>query len=517
MRNHSHRIRRQIIELEVPRRAVAAAIQDQASRVHKNALVPLINRLCGAASPPDRIDRIDRIELDLGEIPAGELESELVERLTAALAEALAREIGANQRRRRGGQTDEARSALELVAVFARTGQVPWWADSSRAGLLEDAMATLLRDAPVRLAALVTEIADDGDALRRIAIACSDGRLAEIFGLLAGREQLTDGSAATAPRSSAALGAAVVALVQSAAPALGISPERLRAIAWHSVLYAAARHRASSFDSLCKEALIAVALALKTTYRAVVGHVRAASEVPEASVSGPRGALSQIIEELDERIPRRGRRPRARTDAERESESPSGSPSPSLPGLPPKPAEPFQLSPFTAADEIYVETCGLVLLGPFLGHFLANVGLLEDGELGDQGARHRAIGLLHYLVTRSPAPEEYQVPLAKLLCGVELSEVVEPGPPIAPAEAEECERFLEAVIGHAPILNQMSPESFRQAYLARNGVLSARDGGWLLRVERETYDVVLDHLPWSADWIKLPWMDDLLRVEWISP
>ena len=48
-------------------------------------------------------------------------------------------------------------------------------------------------------------------------------------------------------------------------------------------------------------------------------------------------------------------------------------------------------------------------------------------------------------------------------------------------------------------------------------MLSERDGGWLLRVERETYDVVLDHLPWSAAFIKLPWMDDLLRVEWISP
>ena len=36
---------------------------------------------------------------------------------------------------------------------------------------------------------------------------------------------------------------------------------------------------------------------------------------------------------------------------------------------------------------------------------------------------------------------------------------------------------------------------------------ATRDGAWLLRVERESYDVVLDRFPWPLDWIKLPWMD----------
>jgi hypothetical protein len=45
-------------------------------------------------------------------------------------------------------------------------------------------------------------------------------------------------------------------------------------------------------------------------------------------------------------------------------------------------------------------------------------------------------------------------------------------------------------------------------------VLSARDGAWLLRVQRETYDVVLDRFPWSITWVKLPWMNTLLRVAW---
>jgi hypothetical protein len=45
-------------------------------------------------------------------------------------------------------------------------------------------------------------------------------------------------------------------------------------------------------------------------------------------------------------------------------------------------------------------------------------------------------------------------------------------------------------------------------------MLGTRDGAWLLRVERESYDVVLDRFPWPLDWIKLPWMAVALRVEW---
>ena len=42
----------------------------------------------------------------------------------------------------------------------------------------------------------------------------------------------------------------------------------------------------------------------------------------------------------------------------------------------------------------------------------------------------------------------------------------------------------------------------------------SRDGAWLLRVERQTYDLVLDRFPWGWEWLRLPWMDAPLRVEW---
>jgi hypothetical protein len=72
------------------------------------------------------------------------------------------------------------------------------------------------------------------------------------------------------------------------------------------------------------------------------------------------------------------------------------------------------------------------------------------------------------------------------------------------------------VIGNVPVWKSLSPEGLRQAYLQRKGVLSARNGHWLLQVERKTHDVLLERVPWSFQTIKLPWMNTLLFVEWLN-
>ena len=73
---------------------------------------------------------------------------------------------------------------------------------------------------------------------------------------------------------------------------------------------------------------------------------------------------------------------------------------------------------------------------------------------------------------------------------------------------------MSAVIGNAPVLNNMTHNGFRGSFLLRSGSLGADAGSWLLRVDRETYDVVLDRFPWSWEWFRLPWMEHPLRVEW---
>ena len=166
------------------------------------------------------------------------------------------------------------------------------------------------------------------------------------------------------------------------------------------------------------------------------------------------------------------------------------------------------------ADEIDVGNAGLVILWPFLRPFFGRLGLLDDDRFRDPAAMHRAVGLLGYLAHADPDPAEYWLPLAKVLCGMDLDEVFDFGPPVTEAEAEECSSLLRAVIGHAAILNDMSVDGFRGSFLIRQGLLGTRDGSWLLRVEGQTYDIVLERFPWTWAWVKLPWMEAPLRAEW---
>jgi hypothetical protein len=175
-------------------------------------------------------------------------------------------------------------------------------------------------------------------------------------------------------------------------------------------------------------------------------------------------------------------------------------------------------SRFSDADELYVGNAGLVVLWPFLGRFFALQELLEENKFKNPAALQRAAGLLQYVATGEDAGDaaapEYLLPLNKVLCGMPLDEVFDFGPPITDAEIEACDDLLGAVIQQAPILREMSVAGFRASFLLRKGQLSARDGNWLLRVERETHDVVLDRFPWGVNLVKLPWMEAMMQVEW---
>lgn len=172
------------------------------------------------------------------------------------------------------------------------------------------------------------------------------------------------------------------------------------------------------------------------------------------------------------------------------------------------------VSGFSDADELYVENAGLVILWPFLANFFERLGLTEEKRFKDEAAAQRAVGLLQYVAGADESPPETLLPLNKVLCGLAPEEVFDFGAEITATEIEECNDLLAAVIQQAPILREMSIAGFRASFLLRKGQLGARDGNWLLRVERATHDIVLERFPWGVNFVKLPWMEAMMQVEW---
>lgn len=219
----------------------------------------------------------------------------------------------------------------------------------------------------------------------------------------------------------------------------------------------------------------------------------------------PPGDAAMPLREPPSRQPRAADGPPGGTDARHPAPIPSAYPAGTADG----PA-----AGFSESEAVYLDNAGLVILWPFLKSLFDRLGLLREADFRDAAARQRGAILLHYLASGLTEPPEYLLPLNKLLCGLALATAFEPDTAPTGAETAECEQLLAAVIDQAPILNHMSIQGFRGSFLLRAGALSVRDGAWLLRVERETYDLVLERFPWSFAWVKLPWMPTPLQVDW---
>ena len=168
-----HRVLRLLVELQTPSAADAAALQDAVQRLLHAHWLPLIEQACNSQGHPDLVQRIDRLALDLGNVPAQAL-------LAAASQASAAGDVhgpGHGHGRAHGspvpqqgrsqavnqafsqclgqalGQAlqtaDVVQTDLELVAFFLHTGALPWWADAADRHAVQRAALALLQGPPL--------------------------------------------------------------------------------------------------------------------------------------------------------------------------------------------------------------------------------------------------------------------------------------------------------------------------------------------------------------------------------
>lgn len=521
MGEQRHSIRRQVLELRVRDQAQAVALQAELGRIWRARLLPVIQRCCDELGGPGRLYRIERLELDLGSLDPDRLESELVAKVGAALRRGLAGALG------EPGAPEVTRdqapqSQLELLTLFARQGSLPWWADPARPRLLEEGLDQVLRQAPGRLRLALAHWAREGRPLERLIRHLDDRRIAALAALCA-----------------PGLGEAPADLFQSLMAARAEAPAgEFRVTLWQCILGVLAPGGGSQADPAALRRSVLARLAPRGrsapgALAQAVGEGAAGSALPgvDPRAAPTAGASSRQGGDPDSdgvsarapapppaRLPDADRQARPEWD-ERPAPAPLGSRSAcwvaagaAAAGAPP--ASPAPDPGFSDADVVYIDNAGLVLLWPFLRRLFERLDLLAGEGFRDGAAAMRGVALLHYLAAEETDPPDYLLPLAKVLCGLEPAAVFVPGPPLSPAQTDECALLLRALVAQAPILGAMSNAGLRGNFLLRRGILGERDGAWLVQVERETQDIVLERLPWGLDWIRLPWMAAPLRVQW---
>jgi hypothetical protein len=536
----THRIKRQVIELTVHDATAARQLHNEISRIYHRRIVPLIDRYCSELSAPDQLHRIETLVLDVGSIDILHLEAELVASVEAALRPTLAAQVEAQAQAAKSPEDrPDVQAWLELFALFARSGSLPWWADATAPRLLEDGMQHLLQHAPAALVRLVRTLAHEPHALQRLGDHLPDALLAELVGQLAPVIQ-------TEPVDDLPT---LITRLQQTPAASSHPPAWLRRHAWMMFLQVAsiagAHYTALSFYQAVLQRLADILGIPYASLRAAVqpADESTTSSTPEQMVPADLWALlrrlaerlapplrAELLAALDARDSGESLQVTARRilhllqSNQAQQVLPADEVRPMLRMLQaaggtgaeqPANAAGLEIDPgLGPVDEIYISNAGLVILWPFLSQFFARLELLDGRQFRDYAAQQRAIALLQHIATGDQTCPEYVLPLNKLLCGLDPTALFDMLEPLYEAEMAECTNLLTAVIAQAPVLRTMSPSGFQGTFLLRQGMLSIRDGVWLLRVERQTYDIVLERFPWGWEWVKLPWMDAPLRVEW---
>lgn len=170
---------------------------------------------------------------------------------------------------------------------------------------------------------------------------------------------------------------------------------------------------------------------------------------------------------------------------------------------------------FSPAQEAFrVDNAGLVILWPFFPGFFEALGVVANRRFASDAARERAVLLTAHLCDGAGEWSEHELLLGKILCGYPPFDPIATRIELSDVERGESHALLESVIGHWPALKSTSVEGLRNAFLRREGTLTAQEGSWKMEAARAGHDVLLDKLPWGFGLVLLPWMEQPLYVEW---
>jgi hypothetical protein len=505
--SNRHRIQRQIIELDLAAGARGPELQEALARSFWERTVPELEAVFDRMAGPETLLRLDRLEIDLGTIQGPEWELEfrrkLIEQMTRSLAQAKpVSESGSEPMGRGDSRLPES---VRQFLFFLAHGRLPWWGSKPEAGW-PDTLLPLLDNAG--WAALHQLLRDNSHAIRRLILCVSYSFLATTAGAFADLQEI--------PRVLAWLKPVGLASADS---------QRWRQGFWFILLDWVL---ADGFRDGRGVELMRNLLRLRDRY----GRPADENEGPAERWPGHRKAdipmeiagLSPLPQPWDEWLAvAQARRNTTESEYERQHSRHNG-PVPGKESSLSANAEPLvecsveggHPAPFLREDEaIYLEGAGAIILHPFLEELFHDRGLLVQRSFRDNAARHRAVHLIGLLSFGREVVPEYDLLLAKLLCGLPFEEPLESADLIND-DRIACDTLLHAVLRHWTALHSGSPDWLREQFFLRNGKLEAVDSGWRLTVERRTQDVLLAHLPWGLGVIEWPWMLGRVFVHWLE-
>lgn len=165
-------------------------------------------------------------------------------------------------------------------------------------------------------------------------------------------------------------------------------------------------------------------------------------------------------------------------------------------------------------ESIYVNNAGIVLLYPYITTLFERLNLTKDEQFISEEKQLKAPHYLQYLISGFSETDEIFLAFNKALCGLDLETTLSSGIDITPEEETLLNGLLEVAIRNWPALSSTSVANFRGSFLLREGKLTMQESEWSLDVRANSFDILLDQLPYSYTNIKFPWMEKMVVVNW---
>lgn len=497
-----HRIRRQVIELELPREAGAIALQRRAAQTFQEKVLPRLEALFDQLAPPNRWLRLDRVEIDLGSLAESRWEQAFVDACVAEITHQV-REATKSVIASTAPATDRRARLLATWQHYLAYGTLPWYATGQSLRTLSAELADCLPTLEAwQRNPLREQLCTQPAALQRWVWQIPPALATEMIACLVG----------VAP-----------ALVEAwfAHTAYGSThglpePTRYR-------LYAYLLEQPDGYwqhNGVGEADELPLLPAVRALYRYILdvpakpAKRAEASEHPFHQSDSSENLLQSTAVPPTE----------AQSDNDKKTDPTANDPDADTPSAEETPTPrsakespvPVPKSSLDGSFGLPTEVAGLVLLGVYLPALFARLGWVQEKAFTDESAQYQAVHLLYCLATGQEQPEEPALLLPKLLCGLA------PEAPV-PAEVQltadvktEAEALLQAVIQNWDALKNTSPDGLRTGFLQRAGLLylQPEKNAWLLRVERLGQDLLLERIPWTYGTLRLPWMQEMGVVEW---
>jgi hypothetical protein len=482
MQNSNHIINRQVFEFSCSHYEDAFQLQKQLEGGLQHDIEYCIDTALSEWNDTGETLRIDKLEIDIGEIPFDSLAILLHGKIYTVLKDKLVATVIPGKAQSISQEQAIARDGIELIEIFLLSGSLPWWVGHAANFSLTEAIQQLLKDNSASINNLLLKNLFNKKFTERLSLQIDANLLENLTTMLPDMqalrstlEKMIDQSFVqnskkekTAENGSAIIDAEDLKPVDISK---NISQLLLKIMAAQPL-----PPTVEQFELLIKEKTYEIFG--KTPLRNRVDQIVDITLVEE---------VYSIMKSFERNIS-------------------------DVPQLERFSDDITSLAP--GNDKIYIQNAGLALITAFMPALFKELHWIENGVFRNRTTQLKALFLLHYITTGIDEAPEYTLQLNKILCGFALDEPIPFSVELTAEEKKEADQLLQDVVDHWTALNRSTANALRGSFLLRDALLSRSGGRWLLQVERKGYDVLVDKIPWSWKVVKFGWMENYIDIEW---